>query len=110
MGFINVGKTTDVAPGTIKGFTVAGKDLAVANDDGSYYAFDNWCTHEACNFADEGELEDGKLVCTCHFGEFDPATGAVLGGPPWDPIKVYPLVIDGDELSIDPDVHEAGAS
>lgn len=110
MGFISVGKTTDVTPGVIKSYLVAGRELAVANVDGQFFAFDNWCTHEACNFAEEGELEDGKVVCTCHFGEFDPATGEVLGGPPWEPIKVYPVSVDGDELQIDPRVDDPAVS
>lgn len=110
MGFVRVGKTTEVAPGTIKPFLVAGKQLAVANLDGSFYAFDNWCTHEACTFSDDGEIEDGMLVCTCHFGEFDPATGAVLGGPPWEPLGVYELEVTGDEILIDPRVDDAAAS
>jgi len=110
VGFVNVGRTADVAPGTIKSFLVGNRELAVANIEGSFYAFDNWCTHEACTFADEGELEDGKIVCTCHFGEFDPATGEVLGGPPWDPIGVYPVLVDGDELHIDPRVDDAAVS
>lgn len=110
MGFITVGRAAEVAPGTIKSFLVAGREVAVANLAGQFYAFDNWCTHEACNFAEEGELEDGKLVCTCHFGEFDPATGQVLGGPPWDPIKVYPVSVDGEQLLIDPRVDDAAVS
>lgn len=110
MGLINAGRASDVGPGEIKAFTVAGRELAVANLDGEFYAFDNWCTHEACTFSDEGELEDGKLVCTCHFGEFDLATGDVLGGPPWEPLGVYELAVEGDDLLIDPRIDDSAAS
>lgn len=110
MGLTNAGRASEIGPGEIKAFKVAGRELAVANLDGELYAFDNWCTHESCTFSDDGELEDGKLVCTCHFGEFDLSTGEVLGGPPWEPLGVYKIVVEGDDLLIDAPIDDAAAS
>ena len=55
------------------------------------------CTHEECPLSD-GDLEDDKVVCYCHSGEFDVRTGAVLKGPPEDPIPVYELREENGEL------------
>ena len=75
-------------------------DLAVAClDDGTLTAFDLWCTHEECPLAD-GDLEGTHVVCYCHSGEFDVRTGAVLKGPPEDPIPVYELREENGELSV----------
>jgi nitrite reductase/ring-hydroxylating ferredoxin subunit len=67
--------------------------------DGSLVAFDDTCTHEECPLSD-GDLEDGRVVCYCHSGEFDVRTGAVLKGPPEDPIPVYELREENGELSV----------
>jgi 3-phenylpropionate/trans-cinnamate dioxygenase ferredoxin subunit len=74
--------------------------LALARlDDGTLAAFDLWCTHEECPLAD-GELEGDHVVCYCHSGEFDVRTGAVVKGPPEDPVRVYPIRAVGDELQV----------
>lgn len=75
-------------------------DLAIARlDDGSLSAFGLWCTHEECPLAD-GDLEGSHVVCYCHSGEFDVLTGAVVKGPPEDPVPVYPIRAVGDELQV----------
>jgi nitrite reductase/ring-hydroxylating ferredoxin subunit len=68
-------------------------------DDGSLVAFDDMCTHEECPLSD-GDLEGDKVVCFCHSGEFDVRTGAVLKGPPEDPIPVYALREENGELQV----------
>lgn len=65
-----------------------GVKVAVANVDGALYAFDATCTHQGCSLGD-GELEGATVVCPCHEGTFDIATGAVLSGPPPAPIRTY---------------------
>jgi nitrite reductase/ring-hydroxylating ferredoxin subunit len=57
------------------------------------------CTHEECPLSD-GELEADRVVCYCHSGEFDVRTGAVVKGPPDDPIRVYELRLDDGDLQI----------
>ncbi|HLH28173.1 MAG TPA: Rieske (2Fe-2S) protein, partial [Acidimicrobiales bacterium] len=56
--------------------------------EGVLYAFDDTCPHAACSLS-QGELEDGTVICPCHFGTFDLASGAVLDGPPPAPITLY---------------------
>ena len=74
--------------------------------DGSLVAFDDMCTHEECPLSD-GDLEDDKVVCYCHSGEFDVRTGAVLKGPPEDPIPVYELLEENGELRVHLDSTDA---
>ena len=45
MGKIIVGKVSDFVPGKMQKVTVDGKDILVANIDGSYYAINDTCTH-----------------------------------------------------------------
>lgn len=93
--FVFGARAEDVAEGEVVAAPVAGKEIAIACVDGAYYAFDNECTHRGCFLAD-GELEGGSVVCPCHGGEFDLATGEVLSGPPRDPVETYPVrLVDG---------------
>jgi len=76
-------------PGEIAAFTAGERLMAVVNVDGSYFAFDDSCTHEACSFSQEGELHGNVLICGCHGGEFDVRTGAPLAGPVFEPLAVF---------------------
>jgi 3-phenylpropionate/trans-cinnamate dioxygenase ferredoxin subunit len=88
----------DLPPGTLRAGKAGEIDLAVARlEDGTLTAFDLWCTHEECPLA-EGDLEGNHVVCYCHSGEFDVLTGAVIKGPPEDPLRVYPIRAAGGEL------------
>ena len=79
----------------------SGRELAFARlADGSLVAFDDMCTHEECPLSD-GDLEGERIVCTCHGSEFDVRTGAVLQGPPTEPISVYEVRAGDGELEVE---------
>jgi 3-phenylpropionate/trans-cinnamate dioxygenase ferredoxin subunit len=99
--FVTTIKTTEVPPGVVKAIDVRGTLIAVANVDGTFYAFDDTCTHEQCSLA-EGEMLTGATVtCLCHGSEFDVRTGRVLAPPAVEPVKVYRTRITGDALQIE---------
>lgn len=87
--------------GAMRAFAVSADTVVVLArlDDGSLVAFDDTCTHEECPLSD-GDLEGDRVVCYCHSGEFDVRTGAVVKGPPEDPIPVYPLREQNGELHV----------
>jgi Rieske Fe-S protein len=59
-----------------------------------YVAYSGKCTHLSC--AVYWEAQRGLLRCPCHEGLFDPATGAVLAGPPPRPLpRIALLETDG---------------
>ena len=99
--FLTVFKTSQIAPGAVVSADVRGLRVAVANVGGTYYAFDDACTHEQCSLAEEGELAGTTLTCTCHGSEFDVRTGKVLAPPATLPVKVYPVQVAGDALQIE---------
>ena len=90
----------DLPPGSLQPASAGGVDLALARlADGSLAAFDLWCTHEECPLAD-GDLEGEHVVCYCHSGEFDVRTGAVVKGPPEDPVRIYPVREAAGEIQV----------
>jgi 3-phenylpropionate/trans-cinnamate dioxygenase ferredoxin subunit len=99
--FLTIFKTSQIAPGAVVSASVRGLRVAVANLGGTYYAFDDTCTHEQCSLAEEGELAGTTITCTCHNSEFDVRTGKVLAPPALIPLKVFRTRIDGDALQIE---------
>lgn len=93
--FVPVGKLDEIGDGEMAPYAAGDVRIAVANVDGTLYAFDDVCTHRGCSLA-EGDCEGRSVVCPCHGGEFDLETGEVLGGPPTEPIHTYEVrVQDG---------------
>lgn len=99
-GFTSVAKSRDVLQGEMAAFDVGDQRVAVANVKGSFHAFGDICTHRHCSLAD-GELEGKTVTCPCHGSQFDVTTGDVLNPPATEPVPVFPLQIEGDEIQVD---------
>ena len=82
------------------GVTLGGAQLALYKLDGEYYATDNMCTH-AFAYLSDGWVEDGKIECPLHQGQFDIRTGQALCAPLTKAIATYPVRIDGTDLLVD---------
>ena len=93
-------RTSDIQVGRIVAFDMRGTPIAIANVGGTFYAFDDTCTHEQCSLA-EGELTGTTIACMCHGAEFDVRTGQVLAPPAPSPVKVYPTKVKGDRLEVE---------
>ena len=93
-------QSADVPPGAITAIDVRGMRIAVANVDGSYYAFDDTCTHAQCSLAD-GDLAGTTVTCMCHGAEFDVRTGEVLAPPAPAPVRAYRVRVEGGALQIE---------
>jgi nitrite reductase/ring-hydroxylating ferredoxin subunit len=98
--FRSVTKTEDVAKGQVAAFEVDGERVAVANVAGDFYAFGDICTHARCSLA-EGELEGRTVTCPCHGSQFDVTTGAVLNPPATEPVPVFGVRLEGDDVQVE---------
>ena len=58
--------------------------LLIRTPEGALLAYDQKCTHLSC--AVTPDVTNGQLLCPCHHGLFDLATGRPLGGPPRRPL------------------------
>ena len=86
-------------PGQAVAFRYPGEDdrsLAIRLPDGRLVGWSAVCTHLAC--AVLWREEDGQLECPCHDGVFDPATGAVIAGPPPRPLPAVRLRENSDGI------------
>ena len=98
--FVTVAKADSIKPGQMIKVEIDNLPVTVANVGGALHAFDDTCTHEECSLAD-GELERHKVICPCHFAEFDVRTGAVLTPPATVPLNVYPVRVEGSDLQVE---------
>lgn len=98
--FIQVAKITEITPGTLKTVALQGKNIAIANVDGSFFAIDDTCTHAHCSLGSEGFLEGKVVTCGCHGGRFDVTTGRVLALPAPADVTSYQVKIEGDNVLV----------
>jgi nitrite reductase/ring-hydroxylating ferredoxin subunit len=98
--FVSIGiPVADIPPGGLVVAAVRGTRIAIANVGGTYYAFDDTCTHEQCSLA-EGDLAGTTVTCMCHGAEFDVRTGAVLAPPAPSPVRVYRVRVEAGALQV----------
>jgi nitrite reductase/ring-hydroxylating ferredoxin subunit len=53
--FVKVASASEIAPGQARLVNIKGKEIALFNIEGSFFALDNACTHE------EGPLAEGDI-------------------------------------------------
>ena len=86
----NIGRVSDFEPGVMRPFNINGRDIAVVSLGETFYAFDNFCTHEGVTFTSGyGVVAKNRVICMLHSSAFDVASGEVLAGPAPDPLMTY---------------------
>ena len=98
--FVKVAKTDEIPTGQAKLVDVNGKEIALFNVGGSFYAIDNTCTHVGGPLS-EGELNGVEVTCPWHGGVFDVTTGEVLGPPPGRAVNRYNVRVEGSDIEIE---------
>ena len=66
--FVKVASASEIAPGQARMVNIKGKEIALFNIEGSFFALDNACTHEEGPLA-EGDIEGHEVTCPWHGGK-----------------------------------------
>jgi 3-phenylpropionate/trans-cinnamate dioxygenase ferredoxin subunit len=98
--FVKVAKADEINPGQARLIDVKGKQIAVFNINGDFFAIDNMCTHEEASLA-EGEISGHEVTCPLHGAKFDVRTGEVLGPPAYDDVACYAVRVVGADIEVD---------
>ena len=100
MTFARACATSEVAPGSAVAVAVEGTDVAVVRDGDDFYAVADECSHAAIPLS-EGDVEGCEIECWLHGSRFDLRTGKPTGPPATEPVAIYPVKVDGDDVLVD---------
>lgn len=77
-----------------------GKDICVARVGNEVFAIEDNCSHQDAALS-EGEQNGYKIECWLHSAEFDLRTGEALTPPAVQPVKTFPVSIDGNNVVVE---------
>ena len=91
----------DIAPGTAGRFDVDGHRIAVVRICDDFYALGDRCSHADFSLS-EGDVWEDELEIECpkHGSTFSLVTGAPQTLPATQPVAVYPVTVDGDDVLV----------
>ena len=98
--FVKVANTNEIEPGQARLVDVKGKQIALFNIDGAFFALDNTCTHDEGPLV-EGEITGHEVICPLHGAKFDIRTGEVLGPPAYEPVTCYAVRVTGTDIEVE---------
>ena len=98
--FVKAAAAAEVPPGTSRCVEVEGKEIALFNLGGAFYALDNLCPHAGGPLA-EGSMQEGKVECPWHGACFDLKTGASSSPLAPGGAGVYPVRVNGSDIEIE---------
>jgi cytochrome b6-f complex iron-sulfur subunit len=92
---LEVCKLTELPKGFGRNFKFGSTPaLVIHTDDGELHAFKAICTHLGCTVQFREDMK--AIFCACHGGQYDPATGKNIAGPPPKPLAPLKAeVVDG---------------
>ena len=76
-----------------------GQMIVLARSVGQFYAFQEFCTHRFGPLS-EGTVTAGEVQCPWHRSCFNMRTGAVVKGPAKEPLKTWPVRVEGEVVSL----------
>lgn len=101
-GFERVARASDVAEGTLTTVQRGRDRICLFRHAGRIGATAELCTHQSFPMA-EGTLEaDGTIECAWHGARFDCLTGDVRQGPAVEPLTMYEVRVEGDDVWVGP--------
>ncbi|WP_426297472.1 non-heme iron oxygenase ferredoxin subunit [Arthrobacter sp. R-11] len=75
--------------------------VAIVKDSmGEIHAIGDTCSHADISLA-EGEIEGCAIECWGHGSQFDLRSGEPLQLPAYDPVPVFAVSFDGDDVYVD---------
>ena len=90
---------SEVPADGVIGVEVCGEPVAVVRVGGEVYALRDVCSHAEVALS-EGEVYDHTIECWLHGSCFDLRTGKPTGYPATEPVPVYPVKIEGDDVYV----------
>ena len=106
MEYIRVADKAELPENKMIVVVVGGKEVLLANIDGSYYAIANKCTHLGGSLS-KGSLDGSVVTCPKHGAQFDVKTGKAVANAKIGFIKMnvkdeerYMVKVEGTDIFV----------
>lgn len=96
---IKVATLAQIKPNQMLYVDVEGLPVALANVDGTVYAFSDSCRHQGGSLS-SGVLRDGIVTCPWHGWAYNVRTGKSVVPPVGLRVPIYEVVIEGDNVFV----------
>ncbi len=83
-GFVEVAKASEIPNGKTKHIELEGKEIALVNVNGTFYAIADRCGHMNALLS-LGNVTENTITCPFHGAKFDVRTGRKIGEPILNP-------------------------
>jgi nitrite reductase/ring-hydroxylating ferredoxin subunit len=100
-GFVRVAALSEIPPGDMKTVEVGNEQVLLVNVGGKIHACDDVCTHSYASLS-EGDLDGAEIQCPLHGAMFNVVTGQVLTPPADEPLRLFEVRIEGDDILVGP--------
>src|SRR6266542_2296079 len=100
MTWQRVASFSEIGVDGVLGVDVNGSPVALYRLSNEVFATSGICTH-ALALLSEGFVEDGKIECPLHQGQFDIRSGKALCAPATEDLCTYAVKLEGDDVFID---------
>ena len=97
-GFVEVARVDQIRPGSGSPFTVADKDVAIFNVDGTICAIADTCPHAGGSLG-LGKLDGRIVTCPVHGMKFD-ATNGCFAGTSYFGVASYPVRVEDGRIMV----------
>jgi anthranilate 1,2-dioxygenase large subunit len=100
MAWQRVASINEIDRDGVLGLDVDGSPVALYRLGNEVFATAGICTHALAILSD-GFVEDGKIECPLHQGQFDIRSGEALCAPVTEDLRTYAVKLEGDDVFID---------
>ena len=106
MAIIEVGRAEAIPPGSAMRIEVGELPIAIFNQDGTFLAIGDTCSHEDYSLADGEVGDDCAVECALHGARFDLRTGAALSLPAVRSVGSFAVWVEDGIIKLElPDAH-----
>jgi 3-phenylpropionate/trans-cinnamate dioxygenase ferredoxin subunit len=100
---IRICKVADIPAGKAIRVKIGDQAIAIVHTQaGAIKAINDTCSHGEISLS-EGFVDGDTIECWAHGAKFSLDTGAALSLPAFEPVEVYPIILEGDEIYLDYD-------
>ena len=94
-----VARASELPPGECKVVRANGREVALYNVAGTFYATDNQCLHRGGALG-EGVLQGHMIICPVHYWKYDVRTGEQEVDSRLR-VACFPVVVEQDDVYVD---------